>query len=84
MLALHIERAHVYRTRHVHQCACRGCGHTMLAGTRLGYDAGLAHTARKEYLPEGVVYLVGARMVEILTLEIQTASITLGHAAGII
>lgn len=56
----------------------------MLSGTRLSDDTGLAHLARHENLSHGVVDLMGTRVVEVLTLEIELAAVFLTHAAGII
>ena len=42
----------------------------MLAGSGFGDDAGLAHAFCKENLPQGVVDLMGARVVELISLEI--------------
>src|SRR2546426_1547471 len=41
----------------------------MLAGARLGDDAPLAHAPRQQHLPERVVDLVGAGVVQVLALE---------------
>ena len=46
----------------------------MLAGTCFGQEAGLAHPLGQERLAQHVVDLVGSRVVEVLTLEQQTAT----------
>ena len=56
----------------------------MLTRASLGNDASLAHLAGKEYLSQCVVDLMSPRVVQVLTLEIEFASIFLTHAAGII
>ena len=70
VLAFDVQCSLIDHARHVHQCADRRRGHTVLSGSRLGDDAPLAHLLRQEYLADGVVYLVGTRVVEILALEI--------------
>src|SRR5262245_51219759 len=42
----------------------------MLAGTGLGDNASLAHAARQQNLPQHVIHLVGARVIELVALEI--------------
>ena len=49
----------------------------MVAGARLGDDALLAHPARHEDLAHGVVDLVGARVVEVLALEVDGRAVAL-------
>ena len=41
----------------------------MLAGACLSNDTGLSHLLCQEHLPQDVVYLVGTRVIEILSLE---------------
>src|SRR5574344_422496 len=84
VLSLHIQCSLIHHTRPIHQCTDRGCGHTVLTGTGLGDDTGLAHFVGKKDLSDGVVDLVGTRMIEVLTFEIQTATVFLTHAFGII
>ena len=55
----------------------------MLAGAGLGDDALLAHATREQRLPEHVVDLVRTGVVEVLALEVDARSPTLGgEAAG--
>ena len=69
-LARSIDRAHVHRAfQPVARCH-RGRGHPVLACTRLGDDALLAHAPGQERLANGVVDLVGPGVVEIFTLEV--------------
>ena len=82
MLALHVEGSLIDHAGHVHQGADRGCGHPMLACSRLGDDALLAHLLGQQYLSDGVVDLVGTRVVQVLTLQVEAAAILLAHAAG--
>ena len=84
MLALYVKSTHIDRARHVHKRTCRSRCYTVLTSTSLGYDASLAHLAGKEYLTQGVVDLMSPRVVQVLTLEIEFASIFLTHASGIV
>src|SRR5690606_7959148 len=45
-------------------------GDTVLAGPRLGDDPGLAHPPREQDLPEAVVDLMAAGVVELVALEV--------------
>jgi hypothetical protein len=49
--------------------AHRGRGHAVLPRPGLGDDAALAHAAREQHLPDRVVDLVRAGVVEVLALE---------------
>jgi hypothetical protein len=69
-LALHVLAAHVDDALQAVTRADRGSGHTVLACTRLGDDARLAHAACKQRLTDGVVDLVRTGVVEILALEV--------------
>ena len=84
VLTLYIGLAHKYFALHIHQSANGGGGYTMLAGSGFGYDARLAHVACQQYLPDGVVYFVGTRMVQVFALQVKTASVALAHAAGVV
>ncbi len=70
VLPLHIGLAHKHLALHTHQRTHRGCCHPVLSGTRLRYYTTLAHLARQQYLPYGIVYLVRTGMVKVLTLQI--------------
>ena len=75
--SVHIQRLppgillpHEYHTLHVHQgSSCSSC-HTMLSGTGLGDEPGLSHLLCQQSLPQHIVDLVGAGMVQILPLQI--------------
>ncbi len=55
----------------------------MLAGPGLGDDAGLPHTFCKENLPESVVDLMRARVVELISFEVDLgAAERLGETLG--
>src|SRR5574344_1158099 len=79
VLALHVESTLIHHARHVHQCAHRSRSHTMLSSSRLGDDTFLSHFLGQQNLTDGVVDLVGTRMVEVLALQIELASIALAH-----
>ena len=74
MLSLHIGSTHEHFTLHTHQCA--------YGGTCLSNDARLTHLLSQQNLTDSVVNLVGTRVVQVLTLQIQPAAILLAHAAG--
>ena len=81
-LPLDVGASHVYHALHIHQRAHGGCGYAVLSGARLGDDAPLAHAAGDEDLAYCVVYLVCARMVQVLALEVYAASVSLRQALG--
>lgn len=81
LLALDIGLPHVDHARHVHQRADRRRGHTVLPGPRLGDDARLAHPPGDQDLPDGVVDLVGAGVVEVLAFEVDAAAVALAQPA---
>ena len=82
VLPLHIGSPHEYLALHVHEGAHRGGGHAVLSGARLSDDALLAHFSCQENLPDGVVYLVCPRMVQVLALQVEPAVVALTHALG--
>ena len=82
VLPLHIGLPHEDLTLHVHQRAHGGGSHAMLSGSCLGDDARLAHLPCHENLSDGVVDLVRARVVEVLTLQIELAPVFLAHSPG--
>ena len=82
MLALHIGGTHEYLTLHIHQGADGSRGHTMLTGTCLGDNSRLAHLLSHQDLSYGVVDFVGTRVVQVLALQIELATIFLTHPAG--
>ena len=56
----------------------------MLTGSCLSDNAGLAHLLCHQNLADGIVDLVCSCMVQVLTLQIELATIFLAHAFGII
>ena len=85
--AVHVERltlgvlhAHEHHALHAHQGCGRRSRNTVLTGTGLCDQTGLAHFFRQQRLTEHVVDLMCAGVVEILALEIdlRTAEVT-GH-----
>jgi len=78
-LALDVLGAHVDDARQVEERARGRRRHAVLAGTGLGDDPGLAEAAGQQGLAERVVDLVGARVGEVLALEIEAQ---LGDPAG--
>ena len=73
-LARGVDCAHVDDAFEVEQRARGRGGDAVLTGAGLGDDAGLAHPLGKQRLPEHVVDLVRAGVVEILALEEQPCS----------
>ena len=68
-LAPHVFFAHVNHTVETESRA-DGCrGHAVLACAGLGDDAALVHALRQQHLPQRVVDLVRARVVQVLALE---------------
>ena len=60
--------AHEDDALHAHKRCCRSGSNSVLSGTGLGDQTGLAHLLRKERLPEHIVDLVRTCMVKVLTL----------------
>src|SRR5262249_49495355 len=56
------------------ECRGRRGGDTMLARPRFGDQTALAHAAGEECLADGVVDLVGARVIQVLALQIDARS----------
>src|SRR3546814_13744907 len=52
-----------------------GGGDAMLTGAGLGDDAGLAHAPRQQDLPQHVIGLVGAGVVQLVALEIDFGAV---------
>ena len=69
-LAAGVFLPHEHHTGHAHQGRCRRRRDAVLPGSRLGDQTGLAHLLRQKRLPQHVVDLVGARVVQILALQI--------------
>ncbi len=68
-LAADVLLAHVDDAFHAQHGAHGGGSHPVLAGAGLGDDALLAHAPGEQPLPQGVVYLVGAGVGQVLPLE---------------
>ena len=83
-LAAHVLAAHVDGALQAEQCAGRGGGHTVLSGSGLGDDAGLAHAPGEQHLAEHVVDLVGTGVAEVLTLEQYGRPAALAQTSGVI
>ena len=73
-LALHVDLAHVDDALEAEERGGGGGGHAVLAGAGLGDDALLAHARGQQRLPQHVVDLVRAGVVEVLPLEQQRAA----------
>ena len=84
VLTLHIGGTHKHLALHVHQRTDRRCGHTVLSGASLCDDAGLAHLLGQQDLADGVVDLVGTRVVQVFTLQIELTAVVFTHALGIV
>src|SRR5690606_15965306 len=70
LLALDIGCAHEDLARYSVARADRRHRYAVLAGARLGDDAGLAHTLRQKDLAQAVVDLMAAGVVELVALEV--------------
>ena len=69
-LAADVLLAHENAALHPEERGHGGRGDPVLAGARLGDDAALSHPAGKQSLAEGVVDFVGARVVQVFTLQV--------------
>mmetsp|Transcript_16412 Transcript_16412/g.33723 ORF Transcript_16412/g.33723 Transcript_16412/m.33723 type:complete len:384 (+) Transcript_16412:470-1621(+) len=69
LLALAIDGTHVHGTVQSKHGTDGGGGNTVLSGTGLGNDAGLADSLGKKGLADGVVDFVGSSVSQILTLQ---------------
>lgn len=84
-LALHVLGAHVDDALEAVARADGGRGHAVLAGARLGNDAGLAHAPGEHGLADHVVDLVRARVVEVFALEVDLRAAHLArHACRVV
>src|SRR5690606_39455918 len=70
LLPPHVGGAHIDETGIAETGGYGGRGHAMLAGTGFGDDARLAHALCQQDLPQAIVDLVRARMIQVLSLEI--------------
>ena len=68
-LPAHVFLTHVHHALHPEPRTNRGRRNAVLSCARLGDDATLAHASRQQRLPNGVVDLVGTRVVQILAFE---------------
>src|SRR6185295_13751809 len=68
-LALDVFTAHVDHALHAVARAHGGSGHPVLPGAGLGNHARLAHALGQQRLPDGVVDLVRARVVQVFALQ---------------
>ena len=82
VLACHVGFAHIHHAFHVHQCADRSGRYSVLSGSGFGDDAFLSHSPCQQHLPDGVVYLVCACMVQVLPLQVNLASVFLRKPVG--
>ena len=73
-LATDVLGSHVDGTWHVELSADGGGSDTVLSGTSLGDDLGLAQTAGEKDLTECIVDLVGSSVVQVLTLEVDVST----------
>ncbi len=82
-LAVDIFLAHVDGTLKSEESTRGSRGNSVLAGSRLGDDAALAHALGQQNLAHGVVHLVGAGVAEVLPLDVDFRSTQLaGHPLG--
>src|SRR5262249_24146227 len=65
-----VDGAHENLARKAEAGADGGNRHAMLASPSLGDDARLAHALGQQDLSETVVYLVAARVIELISLEV--------------
>ena len=63
--------AHEDPALHAEEGRRRGCRHAVLAGPGFGDHLFLSHPPGEEHLPQGVVDLVGTRVVHVLPFEIE-------------
>ena len=80
MLALHIGSTHKDFTLHIHQGTDGGSCNPMLSGTGFGDDMRFTHLLCHQNLTDGIVNLVRTGMIQILTLQIELASILFAHS----
>jgi hypothetical protein len=83
-LPLGVDLAHVHRALEPEEGGGRGRGDPVLPGAGLGDDPGLAHPTSQQGLPEDVVDLVRAGVVEVLALQHDgRAGRVLGEPSGL-
>lgn len=69
MLALNVHLAHADCALEAHERRARGRGHAVLARTGFGNNPLFAHPLGQQALTQGIVDLVRAQVVQILSLE---------------
>ena len=79
MLTLHIGSPHEHLALHIHQRTHRRRCHTVLSGSRLCDNPRLPHLLCQQDLSDGVVDLVGSRVVQVLALQVQLAAVLPTH-----
>ncbi len=83
LLALDVGGAHVDHAGHAQPRRHRGDGNAVHAGAGLGDQPAAAHAARQQRLPQRVVDLVRAGVIEILALQVELrAAEVFGQALG--
>ena len=82
-LTLHVFHSHVHMTFHAHKRCHRGSRHAMLTGAGFRDEARLAYALGEQRLAERIVYLMCARVVQILALQVYFRAVEIfGHALG--
>ena len=69
-LARDVDLAHVDRAFHAEECGDGGGRDPVLAGTRLGHEPALVHATREQRLPDAIVDLVRAGVIQVLALQV--------------
>ena len=54
----------------------------MLTGSGLGEDFGLAHPFGEQHLPDGIVYFVGAGVVQVFAFQIYVGVMDFAQPVG--
>jgi hypothetical protein len=83
-LPAHVLLAHVDNALHAEQGGHSGRGDAMLPRSGFGQKARLSHPFRQQPLPQGVVDLVRAGVVEVLPLEVDLAAEDLAQVRGVV
>ena len=79
---MRVVKTHVHRALQAHEGGRRGAGDTVLAGARLGDDAGFAHAFGEQGLAQHVVDLVRAGVVQVFALEEHSGTTGVPREAG--
>ena len=80
-LPFHVYSTHVNDTLAAEPRSNGGSGYAMLSGAGFGNDPLFSHSASQQDLPERVVYLVSARMQQVLALQINFGAAKLRRQA---